>query len=269
MNQRDFKDALSRMVSESGIDKELFKANRTNINNILPSAKDWRLYQQYESGVAPLRQYSLFTQNANVVVHMELFEARMCMERLSSKFFPMYENLSAVEGLRGYDLTKRLLNVLVVEDDYVPIQSLNNGFVDTQDMMEEIQICRRVAFRELAVRLELWEKDPEYDGDYDDAATDFSLSLTVGLREVAELNVMKMMGALCNPLFQNKRRMLASGICTDSQYEAGKTELLKRMCRFIEGSSANRGIILPTGGGDHSGNEWSDVIGIQKYVKQL
>ena len=53
-------------------------------------------------------------------------------------------------------------------------------------MMEEIQICYHVAFPELAEWPEIMEKDPEFEGDYD---ADLILDLTVGLRDVAELNV--------------------------------------------------------------------------------
>lgn len=258
LNQRDFKESLSRMVCNTGIDKDIYRANSNNLNNVLPSDREWRLYQQYESGCAALRQYSLFTQSAQVVVHMELFEAKVALERLSAKFFPMFENLSSVEGQRGHDLNKRLLNQLVTEEDYFPTQELSSGFLDSHVMMEEIQILRRVAFRELIVRLEIMEKDPDYDGNYDEVSPDINLPLTIGIRDVAELNVMKMMGALCNPLFQNKKRMVASGLCTDEQYESGKSELLKRMCHFIEGSSAGKTVLLPTQGGAHSGNEWSE-----------
>ena len=34
------------------------------------------------------------------------------------------------------------------------------------------------------------------------------------------------MGAICNPLFQNKLRMVESGLCTDSQYDYGVTEIV-------------------------------------------
>jgi hypothetical protein len=145
----------------------------------------------------------------------------------------MFENLSAVEGQRSHDLNKRLLNQLVTENEYFPTPQLSSGFIDSHLMMEEIQILRRVAFRELIVRLEIMEKDPDYDGYYDEVSHDISLPLTIGLRDVAELNAMKMMGALCNPLFQNKKRMVASGLCTEEQYELGKSELLKRMCQYM------------------------------------
>ena len=119
----------------------------------------------------------------------------------------------------------------------------------------------------------MWEKDPDFEGSYDQVAVDLELPLTEGLREVAELNVMKMMGALCNPLFQNKRRMIASGLCTTEQYEAGKAELLKRMCRYIEGSSANKAIVLPSQGANHTGNEWSsgeeeDELFVSPYMEE-
>ena len=40
----------------------------------------------------PLRQFILFAQNTKVVVHMELYESRMCLERLAASFFPMFED---------------------------------------------------------------------------------------------------------------------------------------------------------------------------------
>ena len=95
----------------------------------------------------------------------------------------------------------------------------------------------------------------------------------MGLRDGAEFNVMKMMGALFNPLFQNKKKMLASGLCTDGQYEAGRMELLKCMCQFIEGSSANQAIVIPSQGGNHTGNEWysgeeDDELFVSPYMEQ-
>ena len=66
----------------------------------------------------PLRQYILFAQNAQVIVHCELFEGRMCLERLAAFYIPMYENLSAdIVGPRSNNLTARRLDKLVVKDE--------------------------------------------------------------------------------------------------------------------------------------------------------
>ena len=60
-----------------------------------------------------IRQYSEFTQSFQVIVHLELFEGRMAVERLSAPFCEMYENLSVVDDARSYDLTKTLCNQLM------------------------------------------------------------------------------------------------------------------------------------------------------------
>ena len=51
-------------------------------------------YQQYESGLQPLRDYSIFSQNAKVIIQYELFEGQRTMEHLSMKYFDMYENIT-------------------------------------------------------------------------------------------------------------------------------------------------------------------------------
>ena len=66
------------------------------------------------------------------------------MERLGASYFPMFENLSAVEGQRqrSRDLTKRRLDQLVTEPDFMPCSDLQKGFAQTHDMMDEIRIAR-------------------------------------------------------------------------------------------------------------------------------
>jgi len=152
------------MITPTGVDKELHKANQDNLSNVIPTNKEWRLYQQHKSGISALQQCSKFAQSAKVVVHMELFEGRMAMERLGAKHFPMFENLSAIEGQRSQDLTKRKMNQLVTSDDFVPNSELEEQFDKTHSMMEEVGMCRRVAFRELAVRLDFMERDPTFVG---------------------------------------------------------------------------------------------------------
>ncbi|KAL7527029.1 hypothetical protein ACHAXR_001760 [Thalassiosira sp. AJA248-18] len=45
---------------------------------------------------------------------------------------------------------------------------------------------------------------------------------------------MKIMGAITNPLFQNKKRMVAAGLCTGLQYKAGKAELIRRVAHAFD-----------------------------------
>ena len=177
INQKDLKIAISRMISRNGIDKDLFKANENQLAKVIPTDADWRLYQQYESGIDPLRRYSLFTQSSKVVVHMELFEARVLLEKLGASYFAMFENLSIVEGARSRDLTKRLRNHLVVVSDFIPTQELTDSYAESHEMIHEVRLARRIAYRELAVRLGLKEVDPTFTDDADEAATDCNLEL--------------------------------------------------------------------------------------------
>ncbi len=89
-----------------------------------------------------------------------------------------------------------------------------------------------MAWRELAVRLELMEHDPDFAGDYNSVAADRQFELEIVLRHCAKLNVMKIMGAMCHPLFQNKRCMVASGLFTEKQYDSGRKELIRRIAHF-------------------------------------
>jgi len=84
------------------------------------------------------------------------------------------------------------------------------------------------------------------------------MDLKEGLQDCAQLNAMKIMGAILHPLFQNKKRMIASGICTDKQYEAGKKELLSRISRMLDTSSATGQGSTTAPKGDRPKNVWSD-----------
>ena len=122
--------------------------------------------------------------------------------------------MSADDGPRSHDLTKRQCNQLVIDASFFPDNALKDQYTfdATHDMMTEIILMRRLAVRELTVRLAFCEKDPVFDGNDDDVARDLSEDLLEGLRYCEKLNVMKIMGAISHPLFQNKKRMVASGI---------------------------------------------------------
>ena len=126
MNQVDYTTAQDRLISKNGIDKALWKANQQDLTKVKPTESDYLVYQQYESGLSPIRQFIEFFQGATVVVHTELFEARMTIERLSSPFFFMYENLSAVQESRSEDLTQRRLDQFVYSSSFFPATTDKN-----------------------------------------------------------------------------------------------------------------------------------------------
>ena len=52
------------------------------------------------------------------------------------------------------------------------------------------------------------------------------------------------MGAILHPLFQNKKRMISSSICTESQFKAGHhDELLRRTARMLETADQSAPIV--------------------------
>lgn len=63
---------------------------------------------------------------------------------------------------------------------------------------------------------------------------DVDRDLKAELKNCNTLNVMKIMGAIVNPLFQNKNRMMAAGLCTELQYKHGKAELIRRIARAYD-----------------------------------
>eukprot|EP00571_Detonula_confervacea_P016327 CAMPEP_0172299168 /NCGR_PEP_ID=MMETSP1058-20130122/1533_1 /TAXON_ID=83371 /ORGANISM="Detonula confervacea, Strain CCMP 353" /LENGTH=123 /DNA_ID=CAMNT_0013008517 /DNA_START=225 /DNA_END=593 /DNA_ORIENTATION=+ len=118
MNQRDLDMAIRRMMCIGGVDADLYKeyhAKKT-LDDIMIQQEDWDLYQQYESGLQALRDYSIFTQHSRVIVHEELFESQRAMELLRAPFFEMYENVSLKTVRPTKDLTKRTKNQLVSQD---------------------------------------------------------------------------------------------------------------------------------------------------------
>ena len=52
-----------------------------------------------------------------------------------------------------------------------------------------------------------------------------------GLTDDDKLQDVIIMGDIFDQLFQSKIRMVAAGICTENQYEAGSSDFLDRMAR--------------------------------------
>ena len=69
-------------------------------------------------------------------------------------FFPMHENLSHVIGSRGADLTKPRLNQLVKNSDIeFEDDDYEKKYVKIHEMVPEVQVARRAAWRLLNVRM--------------------------------------------------------------------------------------------------------------------
>ena len=86
---------------------------------------------------------------------------------------------------------------------------------------------------------------------------DTSADLLVGLKDADCLSKTKMMGALLHPLFNSKKRMLAAGLCTESQYDAGLVELLELVTDYYARLEGNDNVIVLC---NDNGDEWDDDI---------
>ena len=264
-NQLDLEMAMDRLVCRSGIDSDIFKTNEGDISKVLPQPSDYELWQQYESALQPLKQYSEFSQSAKVIFHMELFEGKMAMERLGSSFFTMYQNLSTNIVGGGANLSNRPFNQLVERKGF----TLYHGNIEDaakikgkHEMRNEISVARRVGFRHLGVRLLFFQRmDTDDNNDINNLDADITAELMEGLVDSPSLPEIKIMGAIIHPLFQNEARMVGSGLCTESQYKAGFAELLDRITRAYEsmgGHDEVRAQVSISTISNQRGNKWDD-----------
>ena len=51
-----------------------------NMRKVKQTIDDWNMYQQYACGIAPLKQYSEFSQSSKVIFHNKLFQTRIGIE---------------------------------------------------------------------------------------------------------------------------------------------------------------------------------------------
>ena len=164
----------------------------------------------------------------------------------------MYENVSAIVP-PVKDLTIRPLNQLVEESDFVLDAVHRAKYSSYHTMEEEISVARRVCFRQLATRLKYYNRTTNK-SDGLNLDMDVDADLLDGLEDALSINPMKIMGALCHPLFNSSKRMIAAGLCTESQYNAGLVELIDRMTEYHSLKDGNDS--LP--GVPNRGNQWDD-----------
>jgi len=150
----------------------------------------------------------------------------------------MHENVSAKRGSeRVADLTYRPLNQLIVRSNFPLVGVANELYADhgKHVMMKEVEIARRVFFRQASVRYGLLVREAgTTKEDVNPMDPDTSESLLSGLIEPDELPIFPIMGALCNPLMQCHERMVTAGICTAAQAEHGIEELKRRIAGYHE-----------------------------------
>ena len=96
-NQYDLETTFYR-TSQPGVIEKIREGEVVELPINVPTDDDWELYQQYEGAFRTLDSLVLFMQNAEVVVHEELFHIRATMELLACPWFLMFENISKFDG---------------------------------------------------------------------------------------------------------------------------------------------------------------------------
>ena len=127
----------------------------------------------------------------------------------------MYENVSAIVP-PVKDLTICPLNQLVEASDFILDAVPRAKYTSYHTMEEEISVARRVCFRQLATRLKYYNRTTNK-SDGLNLDMDVDADLLDGLEDALSINPMKIMGALCHPLFNSSKRMIAAGLCTQDQ----------------------------------------------------
>ena len=99
-------------------------------------------------------------------------------------------------------------------------------------MLDTIERGRRIAFRELATKTELflWTVDDHHHLD-----ADICPPLFEGFEEADKLPALIALGCLCHPLMQNEKRIVASGLITNGQAKHVVQDLLTIMEQHYEG----------------------------------
>ena len=267
VNQYDLETTFYR-TSQPGVIEKIREGEVVELPTNVPTNDDWELYQQYEGAFRPLDSLVVFMQNAEVVVHEELFHIWATMELLASPWFLMFENISKFDGpMQAKDLTVSTLCFIMSKKSQqishcfilcLQVRPLNQTVTTSSfefdysfgeqeasenvsyDEMEshlqrpEVAIARRVAYCQLALRLGLMERANTLTGKSEQFDIMVKSHITAGLVNIDILNNHQMMGAIVNPLFQNDLAMIDAGLCTREQYDSGRIELIDRMAKLLQ-----------------------------------
>ena len=92
--------------------------------------------------------------------------------------------------------------------------------------------------------------------EFDYTINDENIELIQDLSDYPTLNITKTMGAILNPLFQNKECIVVGGLCTNCQYETDTSERIRWITRAYDRID---GSIVFDPDPNKSRNEWSGI----------
>ena len=84
----------------------MFCSHYENSDKIFPTSEDWVLWAQYAVGMTCMKQYSKRYQSDQVVLKLELWWIKVCLEQSNAPLLSMVENIQVAVGAYGTDLTK-------------------------------------------------------------------------------------------------------------------------------------------------------------------
>ena len=137
----------------------------------------------------------------------------------------MYKNVSKNIDISPYkDMTKRIKNnAVLVEEFMFEVNDLTPKYdkFTHYTMIHDIRLSLRLGWRILRKSLGYAENVNTISGssshEYD---TNISQSLSAGLQNCQSINVVKIVGAIINPLCKCDERMIEAGLHNDSRYSS-------------------------------------------------
>lgn len=159
--RHDLHQSLHDMLDEGGCDNGLMKGEKV-VPEVVRAENtveldEWQFLQQYEGGMDPIYRLIIFMQNKRAMAHEELFQLMSCLERLGTKFFLAWEDVS--RNHENENLKDRNMNVCVKEKDFKFIgnsaEVVKYKSMDQDEATEEIMKCRRICFRQMGVRVRI------------------------------------------------------------------------------------------------------------------
>ena len=204
---------------------ELFCSHSENPDKILPISDNWVLWAQYTAGMICMKQYSERSQRAQVLFHLELWWIKVYLEQLNVPFFLVADNRLIAIGDWGKYLTKLGFNHLVKKEGFnFRDDSFEDDYELVNQISDNIEVFRNDDFIILIVRMGYVKRhidgtktaNHELDKNIDSV-------MMAGLTDDDKLKDVKTMCDIVHPLFQMKLRLIAAGLCTETQYEAGRS----------------------------------------------
>ena len=113
--------------------------------------------QQYEGGIDPIYQLIVFMHNERAIAREELLVLMGCLEKLASKFFLTWEDVS--RDADNENLGDRQMNICVSEPGFEFLGNservLKYKSMDQQKAHDAIMLCRRICFRQMGVKVSI------------------------------------------------------------------------------------------------------------------